>query len=77
MKTFVTIKIDQEIQIHFPHPSGVSATLCGMDGEDDHGSVNQTWIRNPKSPKVNCNMCISIFDAGSVYTENDIQRISV
>jgi hypothetical protein len=74
MNKYVAILSDGIIEVHFPDVTGNYATLCGMDGNDDDPMVDQHPSRIPKGQKVNCKMCIGIYDVTHKYTEKDIDR---
>lgn len=57
----IAIKRYGEIEIHFVHPTGNYASLCGMDGNDDSPSVDQVTVDLPSNAKVNCSECIRTF----------------
>lgn len=72
MKRFVKISSNGEVLSHFPDTTGNYASLCGMDGDDNHVGVEQFIVGF--SDKVNCPSCVAIFDVVRRYSEKDIQR---
>ncbi len=40
-KQLVAIKANGRVEVHLPCHNGNYATLCGMDGDDDHYTVDQ------------------------------------
>ncbi|MBP8055111.1 MAG: hypothetical protein KA314_04685 [Chloroflexi bacterium] len=71
MSKYVAIVTLGVVEIHLPHPDGNSATLCGLDGDDPHHSVQQTCVDVPKGAKVDCRLCWSIFRTCKDFTVRD------
>lgn len=59
------------ITIHLPDTTGNHATLCGMDGNDPHPSVNQSSATAPARAKVNCPQCYALWKVAQQYTKAD------
>ena len=74
MTTLVAIKTNGIVSIHFPDRTGLCATLCGLDGDDPHKSVQQETVALPRRAKVDCAECIGIFDHCRKFGESDIAR---
>jgi len=71
MSKFVTIVIDGEVSTHMPHTTGDYATMCGLDGDDEHIHVNQKWINTPPNAKINCKDCFLIWKMAIQYSLAD------
>ena len=74
MSRYVAIVTGGEMSIHFPHTTGNYATLCGVDGDDLHSSVDQKTVGVPAGRRVNCVDCVGIFDTIKSFREKDIER---
>ncbi len=66
----VTIRCNGKTETHLPHHNGNYATLCGMDGDDDHYIVSQSTISTPKGAKVNCKDCFDVWDLAHQFHKN-------
>lgn len=71
----MAVLIDNAVSIHIHHENGNSATLCGLDGDDEDKSVNQRVINVPPGSKIDCCQCIAIFDKVRRYRESDLNRL--
>ena len=73
MSKYVAIEIDGELTIHAHDTTGNYATLCGVDGDDDHCAVGQKTVSLPRGRKINCKQCKGLFDAVKKYRQSDFE----
>ena len=70
MKHFmVAVEIDGVVDTHIKYFSGEYATLCGLDGNDTHPSVNQRPAKT--GDKVTCSLCHSIYQQCTRFRAGD------
>lgn len=60
-----------EVETHMNDWSGNYATLCGMDGADDHPSVQQRVADTPPGAKITCDACRHIWEIAKQYRASD------
>jgi len=68
---YVAVNVYGELSVHLPDPTGNWYTLCGLDGADDHASVQQRVADVPSGAKVNCRQCKAIWDVAQQYKGSD------
>jgi len=73
VEKYVAIKSFGEISIHAHDASGNYATLCGLDGDDQGGHVDQICVPVPKGRKIDCEQCKAIFLKAREYTKRDFE----
>mgnify|MGYP007001900087 CR=1 FL=1 len=61
------------LSIHIPHQNGSSATLCGLDGDDPGGTVDQTTVPVPKGARIDCAACYEIWLEARRYNASDFE----
>ena len=69
----VAIEIEGDLTVHIPGASGNYATLCGLDGNDDHEDVQQRTVELPSGSKINCKDCKAIWLVAKGYQSNDFE----
>ena len=70
MKHFmVAVDVDGVVDTHIKHFSGEYATLCGLDGDDTHKSVNQRPAM--AGDKVTCYTCHAIYQQCTRFRASD------
>jgi hypothetical protein len=70
---YIAISESGKITIHLPDVSGNYATLCGMDGNDNHRQVQQTTVPVPRGAKVNCRNCFAIWELSRRYSRIEFE----
>ncbi len=71
---FIAVEIDGAVTVHLPGIGGDYATLCGLDGTDEHPAVGQRLVDVPAGARCNCRRCIAIYDLARQYGAADIDR---
>jgi hypothetical protein len=69
---FVRVSVDGEIMVHALDASGNYATLCGIDGNDNHPSCTQKTLGHLKRGKIDCPECRLILKMAWRYSERDL-----
>lgn len=69
---YVAVKMYDEISVHIPgNKTGNYYTLCGLDGADENPAVDQKTIDVPNGKKIDCDMCLAIWEMCQRYTKKD------
>lgn len=68
---YVALSHMGEIEIHLPDTTQNYATLCGMDGDDPHLSVQQAEAPIPRGAKVTCQLCYAIWKVAQRYSRSE------
>lgn len=63
----VAVTVEGERNVHAGDGSGVYATLCGLDGEENTVESAQAW------EKITCQQCATAWKAWKAYTPADFQ----
>ena len=71
-KNTISICIDGKITTHIPSENSNYATLCGLDGSDEHPTVNQKVV--DKKGKINCVACFEIWKQCLSYSPADFSK---
>lgn len=71
MSKFVAILTAGAISVHLPDTTGNYATLCGLDGADEHAAVDQQQAAVPPKAKVTCQHCKNIWAVAKQYRATD------
>jgi|JI10StandDraft_1071094.scaffolds.fasta_scaffold474076_2 hypothetical protein len=69
---FVTVVTSGETMVHFPSRTGMYATMCDMDGDDNDPSSQQKVVPTKLGAKVNCPHCIAIWEFCQQFSRNEI-----
>ena len=72
---FVRVIVDGEVKVHAVDPTGNYATLCGLDGDDNHPACMQKVIRHLERGKIDCSACRVILRHAWKYSEKDLVRL--
>ena len=72
----VKVRSGEETFVHMMHTNGNYATLCGLDGDDSSGWVDQETLSLPITHKVriNCPDCKDIWLLCSEYDRTDFTK---
>ena len=71
---FVRVSADGELSVHALDATGNYATLCGLDGDDNHPSCPQKVIGHLKRGKIDCPECRNILKKAWEYSERDLKE---
>lgn len=71
MSRYVAIATPEGTNVHLPDTTGNYATLCGMDGADEHEAVQQTRCVVQPGRKVDCRHCKAIWELARTYRASD------
>jgi len=68
---YVAVVVDGQLSVHMKHPNGQWITACGLDGDDDHFSVNQSTVDVPFGAQIDCTDCLAIWENAKLYSRKD------
>lgn len=69
----VAIRNEGELFIHMTSTTGNYATACGLDGADNHDSVQQEDATVPRGAKINCENCKAIWQLTKQYRASEFE----
>lgn len=68
---YVAIVQQGELNIHMAHQNQNYATLCGMDGDDPDGAVDQRIVSISAGARIDCDDCRKIWEVAQRYKASD------
>lgn len=71
---FVRVIVDGKTAIHALDSTGNYATLCGLDGDDNHPACVQMVLGHLKRGKIDCSECCRILRTAWEYSEQDLKE---
>lgn len=71
MSNYVAVAVEGTVNIHLPDWSGNYATLCGLDGADEHKAVDQKPAAVPQGARIDCVECWHIFWLVTQFRKSD------
>lgn len=73
IQKYVAIMQYGELSVHMAHQNGNSMTLCGLDGDDPGGTVDQTTVPVPRGARIDCAACYGIWREAKRYRASDFE----